>query len=237
MDQKKFRFRYLMGLTMHPLVLLPAIAGLTVSGLMVVLQKPLSWLGIVAGSLVSVGFLFSRAILSGDKIAEQALKEVAAEENAAWANQLDALDAQLSQDQDPRDEELLRALRELLLAIQDDHSWRQKFDSVTAGKLRAALNDSFEVSLNQLRDALDCKKKAEKSGHGRIRALLLEDREKLLAQVTECVNEFETVFRDLRGIEQGHSDPNHCITRLKQTLEIGKRVRDSMKSRGLSLDQ
>jgi hypothetical protein len=66
---------------------------------------------------------------------------------------------------------------------------------------------------------------------------LLTEREQLLEDVKCYVDEFESIFQELRGVKTESADPNHCLTRLKQTLEIGKQVRDKMQSRGLSLDQ
>ena len=55
------------------------------------------------------------------------------------------------------------------------------------------------------------------------------------------MDEFEGAFNDLRGIsneknnetrKKKASDSNHCVTRLKQTIEIGKKVRGRMEAHG-----
>lgn len=237
MDRKKFRTRYWMGMVMHPLVLLPTVAGLTLWGLLAALGKSLAWLCGPIGAVLSMGFLFSRLILSGDEVAEKALREVEQEANLNWQRSLDELDDRLSQDKDQRDEKLLRSLRELFITIREDDSWRSKFDSVTVSKLRGALDESFKKSVEKLSEALTCQQKASQTNHGKVRTLLLKEREQLLEEVKCYVEEFESIFQELRQVQKESADPNHCLTRLKQTLEIGKKVRSTMQSRGLSLDQ
>lgn len=226
-----------MGMVMHPLVLLPAVAGFTVWGLLAALGKSLAWLCGPIGAVLSAGFLFSRLILSADEIAEKALREMEQEANENWTQMLDELDSRLSRDKDPRDENLLRSLRELFVTIRDDTSWRSKFDSVTVSKLYGALNESFNISIEKLREALVCQQKASETNHEKVKALLLKEREALLKDVKYYVEEFESIFQELRGVQNESADPSHCLMRLKQTLEIGKQVRDTMQSRGLSLDQ
>jgi hypothetical protein len=226
-----------MGMVMHPLVLLPTVAGLTAWGLLAVLGKSLSWLCGPIGAIMSAGFLFSRLILSGDKVAEKALREVEQEANENWTRMLDELDDRLSQDKDPRDEKLLRSLRELFVTIRDDDSWRSKFDSVTVSKLHGALDESFNKSVEKLNEAMTYQQKARETNRDKVRMLLLKEREQLLEEVKCYVEEFESIFQELRQVQKESADPNHCLTRLKQTLEIGKKVRSTMQSRGLSLDQ
>ena len=237
MDRKKFKVRYLMGLVVHPITLIPFLGGMTLFGLLAVLGKGAAWLFGVSGVMLSLGLLFTRAILCSDKIAEQALKEVEQEANRHCEDALDDLDARLSEDDDPRDETLLRNLRELFLTIKADGSWRSRFDSTTVSKLRAALDESFDQSVEKLKKALEYKEQAEEADNKKVRKLLLEDREKLLKEVKLYVDEFESVFGELRDIRNASTDPQYSMTRLKQTLEIGKRVRDSMASRGMSLDE
>ncbi len=236
MDRSKFKMRYFLGLVMHPITLIPVIAGLTAAGLTAALGKPLAWLYGVGGAVLSLGFLMSRAILKGDEIATQALEEVEREAKQQWNSMLDELDEQLSADDDPRDENLLRSLRELFIVITDDKSWRDMFDSTTVSKLRSALDETFDGSIAKLRKALQYKQQADAADNNKVRSLLLDDRDRLLAEVDRGVTELESVFNDLRGVRNEKADPNNCITRLKQTLEIGKRVRESMESRGLRLD-
>lgn len=226
-----------MGMVMHPLVLLPTVAGLTVWGLLAALGKSLAWLCGPMGVFLSTGFLFSRFILSGDKVAEKAFREVEQEAKENWTRMLDELDDELSQDKDSRDERLLRSLRDLFVTIRDDDSWHSKFDSFTVSKLYEALNESFNKSIEKLREALACQRKAGETKHDKVRQLLLKERERLLEEVKSYADEFESIFQELRGVQAESTDPNHCLTRLKQTLEIGKQVRDKMQSRGLSLDQ
>lgn len=237
MDRKKFKVRYLMGLVIHPIPLIPFLGGMTLFGLLAVLGKGVSWVFGLGGAMLGLGLIFTRAIMHGDKIAEQALKEVEQEANQNWEGALDDLDARLSEDDDSRDEVLLRNLRELFSTIKEDGSWRSRFDSTTVSKLRAALDDSFEQSVEKLKKALEYKEQALAADNKKVRKLLLDDREGLLKEVKLYVKEFESVFGELRDICNSASGPQYSMTRLKQTLEIGKRVRDSMASRGMSLDE
>lgn len=241
MDADKIRKTFIMKLLISPITLAPFFLGSLGSFVLAAGGDYIKAAFALGSSLVvSAGCCYTNALFRGEKILEKAKAEVADQERRQTEAELDELDKQLRADRDPRDEKMLWDLRALFRAIQEDSSWVSKFDSVTVAKLQQALAEVFDIQVRKLREALELKNKARDISNKKIHQSLLDEREKLLEEVQKGVIEFEGVFDELKGVSSkraaGAADPNGCLARLRQTLEIGKKVRADLEERGLDGD-
>jgi hypothetical protein len=239
MDSGKVKKVYLMRLLISPLTLVPFFLG-SLGGFVLAAKgdyvKALFAFG--ATMAVSAGATITNAMFRGEKILEKSKTEVIENERRKRESDLDDLYRALSADNDPRDEKMLEDLRALFRAIQEDSSWKKKFDSYTVDRLQKALEELFDQQVTNLKEALGIKHRAARISNRLVKTSLTSEREKLLKEVDQAVKEFVEVFGELRGVgsskrASSNTDPNGCLARLRQAIEVGKRVRADLESVGL----
>ncbi len=237
MNKSKFKKKYLLGLASSPLTLFPLAAGVT--GLLLLgaldIGTPAAWLACAAGIVFGLGVFFQRLVLGCPKIARQAQEEVECEGIQEREESLDELDKQLVGDRDPRTQTLLRRLRELADLIQEDSSWKSSFDNSTVAKLFSAINHKFSECTEDLQRTLELKELANMARTDEVREMHLAERDRIIEIVTEIVDEFHEVVKDLRNPEATTTDggARHSRENLQQILDVGRRVQERLGSAGL----
>ncbi len=235
MDTGKLQKRVLLSLLTHPLTFAPALAG--VSALLVAWGGEmgtgmLAFLGI-SGVLASVGSLATQFLLRSDALTRQAFEALEAEAAQEKERKLDDLEQRLKQDKDPRDEKLLRQLREIYQRFRDDTTWVTRISQQSAVEITNKVEKLFSGCIITLERSLNLARAAGKMTTKDGRKTTVDARERLLAEVAQSIQQMAQAVDGVLAMglhEQSTADLARIRQELDESLNVAKRVEERMQT-------
>lgn len=225
MDEVKKKV--LLDLFVSPWTLIPMVCGL--SAWMISFgaggDPTLNLIGL-AGVLVGAGIQASRLIFGVERLTEQAYGYVTEKERAERNEQLDALAAELSQDDDWRTEESLKRLRALYSLFEQEPA-----NSHAAITIREKVERLFHAAVRQLQRSYELWKKARRLPAG-TQGPLMEQRKSAIDEVVETVNHLTRTVEQYQAFQLEESDDELSKLReeLDATIEVARRAEDRIGS-------
>lgn len=235
-NEKQIRKRVLLRAIGSPIVLAPFLAGMTAMTTALTLGARIT-IGIfagVVGTLTAAGTFVTRLILQGDSIAREISEEIASENEHAKQSALDQLDETLStSDEDPRPEAALRDLRGLLKAFDELGARAEGALVHSMVHIQASAGQLFEQCVHSLAQTDRLWKTARGLHTKSARLPILEQREKMIADVQATVKQLSDTLANLQTLNPG-GNPSAELQRLRdeldQSLEVAKNVEARIQS-------
>ena len=235
MDRATFRKKFALRLASHPVTVLPFLGGLTVigAGWAGMLPATAIFAGIV-GVVAGVGALVTRAGLLGGKIARQLHEELQAKDHDATEAALDALRERLASDRDTRDEKMLDQLRELARVFKRDTrdtGWTSRVNPVSAAEITGGVEELVRTCIQKLQDAFRLLETVRDLSISPVRQTLVDQRERMLEEVADSIRELTELLTGVFTLGTGRdvgAETSHIRGRLKQSLDIARRVEEQM---------
>jgi hypothetical protein len=194
----------------------------------------LGWFAATAGVLASTGAYITRLVLDEGKTARAVVAEMEQGDQRAAQAVLDDLDRRLvAADNDPRPETALRDLRALVRAVDD---YAASADGATAPvviDVRSRVQQIFESSVRALEQTLQLGDTAKILHLPEARKPLLEQREKIIADIHGGVKQLGGTLAALQQLGTG-AQSSRELARLRdeldQSLAIASRVEERLNS-------
>lgn len=237
MNEGQIRRKVFLRLLGHPVVLAPFVLGVSASTAVWAMSWPsgFSLFAAAAGALGAAGAYVTRLVLDDGRTARAVVMEM--EQNAQLSAKaaLDDLDRRLvAADEDPRPETALRDLRALVRAM-DDYACRTD-DAVHAPVIvdvRSRVQQIFESSVRSLEQTIQLGDTAKILNLPEARKPLLEQREKIIADIQAGVKQLGGTLAALQHLGSG-AQSSRELARLRdeldQSLAIASRVEDRLNS-------
>lgn len=231
---KELRRRVLRKIFLAPTVVLPVVMGMSAwliswAGDGVSMMNIAGLIGVLGG----VGWAATRAIYGIEKFAQQAYDEMSQEAIQAETQQLDQLDQLLCEDDDPRDQELLRMLRAQRAQFREIAS--QPSLAVRSTEVLARVEQLFRASVKNLSECYQLWLQSQSLGRTEQKALLIE-REKLIKEIRVTVEQVQkslSEYRDLSKRSVG-TDLSELRGELESSIEIAKRTEERLRELDIS---
>lgn len=232
MDRKTFRQKFALRLAVHPVTIFPFLGGATALLLGWAVAAPTVVFGGIVGVVVGVGALVTRAGVFGEDIARKLHEELRVEAHDASEAALDALRGELASDRDTRDERLLDQLRELSRVFKRDTGWAAQINPVSAAEITGGVEELVQTCVRKLQDAFRLLQTARDLTNSPVRDTIVEQRERMLTEVTESVGELTELLTGVYKLGTGSNNVSAATGRvreqLKRSLDIAKRVEEQM---------
>jgi len=234
MNEGQIRRKVFLRLLGHPAVVMPFVLGVTGCTAAWALDWPsaLGWFAMVAGALTSAGAYFTRLILDNGKTASAVVTEM--EQHAQQANKaaLDDLDRRLVEaDNDARPESALRDLRALVRAMDDYAGKTDGLHAPAVVDVRSRVQQIFDSSVRSLEQTLQLGATAKQLRMAEARKPLLEQREKIIADIQAGVTQLGATVAALQRLGTGAQSTRELARlrdELDQSLEIASRVEERL---------
>src|SRR5262245_29047991 len=205
----------------HPVVLAPLIAGATAGAAAFAVggRVGVVLLSVLAGSLVAVGTWITRLIADDGRTAQGVWKELEAEEHQSRQESLDDLDRRLTAaDEDGRPEAALRDLRSLMQAFDELSQHESAVHNVTVVEMRSKVQQIFQQSLQSLEQTLKLGETAQRLLSPSARAPILEQRERLIAEIEGGTRQLGATLAALERLIAGGANQSE-LARLRDDLD------------------
>jgi hypothetical protein len=235
-DQAEFKRRYLLRLMASPLVIGPLVVGasaVTVAWAFGLRMGVALFAGLACG-LVAAGAFFTRLLLGNPKTSQAVVADMQRDAQLARERRLDDLDARLQEDGDPRNETLLRDLRAMVKAFGAAPGPSAEGSGIFQSTLEiaAGVEELFNQSVQSLERTLELWRTAKSLGTDKARKPVLEQREHILRDVAESVEQLGKVLagmQSLRADERGGSELAHIRQDLDNRLAVARKVEERMR--------
>lgn len=226
---KELRRRVLRKIFLAPSVVLPVVAGLS--------AWLVSWAGDgltsmnmagLIGVLGGIGWAITRAIYGTEKFTQQAYHEMSSEAVQNEKRQLDQLDQLLCEDDDPRDQQLLRMLRSQRDQFREIAS--QPSLATRSSEVLARVEQLFRASVKNLAECYQLWLQSQKLGRVEQKTLQVE-REKLLQEIRLTVEQVQTSLSEYRNLSKRAvgTDLSQLRGELETSIEIAKRTEERLR--------
>jgi len=236
MNEGQIRRKVFLRLLGHPVVLAPLVLGVSACTAVWAFNWPpgLGWFATAAGALASVGAYITRLVLDNGKTAQSVIAEIEQRDHQAGQAALDDLDRRLvAADTDPRPETALRDLRALVRAVDDYAGSTEGLHAPAVIDVRSRVQQIFESSVRSLEQTLQLGDTAKILHLPEARKPLLEQREKIIADIQAGVKQLGGTLAALQRLATG-TQSSRELSRLRdeldQSLEIASRVEDRLNS-------
>ena len=241
-DEKQLRKKVLLRLLGSPLTVAPFMLGMTsLTAVWALDLKPgIGLFAGLAGILAACGIFFTRLLLSGEKITQEAAAELDREEQAAKQKALDDLERHLAAaDSDPRPETALRDLRALVTAFEEFQGASDDFSLSSAVDIQSMVNQLFDQCVQSLEHTAKLWQTARQLNTPAARQPILTQREKIIADVQGSIKQLSDTLVALQNLGASNgSTPELARIRdeLDQSLAVAKRVDARLNSLVKDLD-
>nr|AUN37487.1 hypothetical protein [uncultured bacterium] len=234
MNEGQLRRRIFLRMLGHPLVVAPFVLGLTAATAVWVFNWPtaLGLFCMAAGALGSAGVYLTRLVLDGGKTAAAVLADGEQADRQAAEAALDLLERRLTKaDNDPRPETALRDLRALVRAMDDYAKSADELRSPAVIDVRSRVQQIFDSSVRSLEQTLQLGDTAKILQLPEARQPLLEQRERIIADIQDGVRQLGTTLAALQQLGTGAQSTRE-LSRLRdeldQSLAIASRVEERL---------
>lgn len=232
-DDRTIRRKVLLRLLGHPWVLAPGVLGFSAGTVLwaLNLQPGLGSFAALAGLCGAVGGYLTRVILDDGRTARTVLAELAEAERAAAQTRLDDLDRRLVKaDDDPRPETALRDLRALLGAFEQVAEQARDEHIPAVVDVRSRVQQLFDHSLRSLERTLGLYATARQLQLPEARRPLLDERERILADVQAGIRQLGTTLVALQQLGAGDRARGE-LARLRDELDDSLQVANRVEAR------
>jgi len=226
---KDLRKQILLDLFITPATVIPFLIGGTLLMLSAILGGYSAFLGFV-GILLSFGALLTNWVFNLGKISRNAVKRLHQQEKQQREAELDALDAKLVTNKDPRDQTALRNLRALYNSFCDDlHDG--KVTRNVPPKLLQLIEEIFGECVTNLSRAWDIWN-TSRSLQGDLKEKLLEQRENLIVEVESSVHILAETINEVRALKlkTDAGEMERLRQKLVSQLQVAKATEESVAS-------
>jgi hypothetical protein len=223
------RNRVLREIFLAPSVVLPIVAG--ASSLL------LSWaadgvssltLAGIAGILGGIGWMATRAIFKTETITKETIEKLESQEKQAEEDELERLGALLSQDDDDRDQDLLRALRVQRAHFRELAS--QPGVVVRSQEILQQVEQLYRASVNNLYESYRLLVQSRELGPAERRAFVVE-RELLLKDIKVSVDFLQSALQQYRSFTKKTvgTDLSELRDELDASIKVAKRTEERLR--------
>ncbi len=236
-DRSEFKRRYLLRLLGSPLIVGPAVLGMSVLTVAWAfsMRMSLAAFAALACFLGSAGAFLTRILLGSPKVSRAVIEDMQKEAARAREKRLDDLDRRLLEDGDPRNETLLRDLRALAKSFGETSGPAGAGSGVFRSTLEiaAGVEELFNQSVMSLERTLDLWRAARAMATEEARKPLLEQRERILREVGESVAQLGRILAGIQGLragEPGVSELARLRKDLDRRLSVARKVEERMRN-------
>ena len=234
MNEGQIRRKVFLRLLGHPLVIAPFMLGVTASTAVWAFNWPtaLGLFSMFAGALGSAGVYLTRLILDNGQTARAVITDLEQRDLQSAQAALDALDRRLvAADNDPRPETALRDLRALVRAVDEYANRTDEMRAPAVIDVRSRVQQIFDSSVRSLEQTLQLGDTAKILQLPEARKPLLEQREKIIADIQAGVKQLGTTLAALQQLGTGAQSARE-LSRLRdeldQSLAIASRVEERL---------
>jgi hypothetical protein len=220
-DGNNIRNRVLLRLLGSPWVVAPFMAGMTALTAVwaLGLRAGFALFAGLAGVLGALGAFVTQLVLRGETVARQVLDESDQNERDQARRALDDLDRILAEeDKDPRPETALRDLRALLAAYAEAEAGACAAQMAVLVEIRSRVNQLFNQCVQSLRQTTRLGQTARQLHSPAARQPLLDQREKIIADVQATVRQISDTLVGVQNLDSGDGS-NRQLTRLREELD------------------
>ncbi len=236
MNEGQIRRKVFLRLLGHPVVIAPLVLGVSTAIAVWTFNWPpgLGWFAAAAGVLASVGVYLTRVILDDGKTARSVIADCEQRDQLSAQAALDDLDRRLvAADNDPRPETALRDLRALVHAMDDYAGGADGLEAPVVVDVRSRVQQIFDSSVRSLEQTLQLGDTAKALNLPEARKPLLEQRERIIADIQAGVKQLAGTLAALQRIGAGAQSTRE-LSRLRdeldQSLAIATRVEERLNS-------
>ena len=230
------RNRVLREIFLAPSVVLPIVGGLS-SLLLSWAADGVGWLTIagLAGVLGGVGWMATRAIFKTESITAETIEKLRGQEIAAEEARLDQLDRLMSQDNDDRDQDLLRTLR--VQRAQFHQIASQPGVVIRSQEILSQFEELYRASVNNLYESYRLLMQSKPLGVNE-RRILLDERERLLKEIQVSVDFSFSALEQYRSFTKKTvgTDLSSLREELDESIKIAKRTEERLRELDSSPD-
>jgi hypothetical protein len=226
---QELRRRVLRKVFLAPSVVLPVVIGVSAwliswAGDGVSAMNVAGLIGVLGGA----GWAATRAIFGLEKFSEQAYQDLTAEQLNVESQQLDQLDHLLCQDNDPRDQEMLRMLRNQRAQFRQLAS--QPNLVARSVEVLERVEQLFKASVKNLAECYHLWEQSRSMGRAAQNALLVE-REKLLQEIRATVEQIQKSLNEYKSLTKRSvgTDLTALRDELETSIEIAKRTEERLR--------
>ena len=170
--------------------------------------------------------------MSDGKHAKVVMKELEREVEEEREAALDALARRLSQDNDPRDEQMLSDLRQLAYAFRSQETWPDQMHTGSAIEILAGFERLFDACIRSLERSLILAETLHKIGTPAARAPIVDERERVLAEIAKSIEKISKIFTHVQALRTSSSAERELIDirqELDSSLAVAARVEERMR--------
>lgn len=220
-DERAVRKKVVLRILGHPVVLAPFVSGATAGAAVLALGQPpaLAGFSVLAGSLLSVGAFVTRLVADDGRTARAVWAEFEQADQRQRQAVIDDLDRRLTTaDQDPRPETALRDLRALMGAFEELSRHEPGLHGATVVDIHAKARQIFQQSVRSLEQTLKLGETAQRLLTPAARAPILEERERLVADIEASTRQLGVTLAALQRLAAGGSSQSE-LARLRDDLD------------------
>ena len=231
MEEQQIRKQVLVRHLGSPLVLAPLMLGITSLTAAWAFDWRSASVAVFAGLtgiLASGGIFLTRLILGGEDTATQVIQELEAATIAREEKRLDRLERELeTSDSDPRPEKALRDLRSLVKVLKEAATDPKSHHLATIVDIHARVTELFEHCIDLLQQTIQLWQTASSLNTAAAKRPILEQRETLIADVQESVQQVSNTLvalKQLGSTEASTGRLKQMREELDQSLEVARSV-------------
>jgi hypothetical protein len=230
------RNRVLREIFLAPSVVLPIVGGLS-SLLLSWAADGVNWLTLagLTGVLGGLGWMATRAIFKTESITAETIEKLREQEKAAEESRLDQLDRLMTQDNDDRDQDLLRTLRVQRAQFHEIAS--QPGVVIRSQEILTQFEELYRASVNNLYESYRLLMQSKPLGTNERRVLLAE-RERLLKEIQVSVDFSFSALEQYRSFTKKTvgTDLSRLREELDESIKIAKRTEERLRELDSSPD-
>lgn len=238
MDSKEFRKKILWRLLASPVTLYPFVGGVT--GLLAFGVLGLGGAGLAAVSVIAIlgglGTFFTRVILGqGGSVAQEVTDELKEEAKARHEQEIMSLRQKLVADGDPRTEQLLDDLRNLMEAFDEENTRQtERGSGVSSMDILSGVDRLFKGCLAALENAARLAGTASRISSKEAKTRISDRRDACVRNIEESIGQLGGILAAMQSHAADSVGSDASLRNLRgeldQTLEVARRVEEHMQS-------